>query len=74
MYFTPENAKSLIIHPIIVNPLRNQELITMQHNQADVALLFMHKHRNENNQLSRAYYVNATRSRSQNTINHVRMV
>lgn len=46
----------------------------MQHNQADVAPLFMHKHSDENNQFSHADYVNTTRFRSQNTINHVRMV
>lgn len=55
-------------------PLRNQELITMQPNQADVAPHLMHKHSVENKWISRADYVNTTRFRSQNTINHVRMV
>lgn len=46
----------------------------MQPNQADAAPLFVHQHSVGNKRFSRADYVNTTRFRSQNTINHVRMV
>lgn len=73
-YFPQEKPKSLISCRIITIPWRNQELITMQPNQADIAAFFKHKHSVEKKQFSHADYVNTTRFWSQSTINHVRMV
>lgn len=74
MHFPQEKLKSLIIRRIIASPSRNQELKTMQPNQADAAPLLAHKHSAENKRFSHADYVKTTRFQSQNTINHVRMV